>query len=124
LLLANGACTVCYPDAPVNAPAGRIFHATEQAAEVARQERAAKKEIADAKKALNAFGPYRTSRNDKLETVYQAKGFLTDGCSWGWDHPYYTEVDGDNVAALLAQKLGTTIKEQLDAAAKRAANRA
>ena len=33
------ACTVCYPNAPVDAPAGRIFHATEIAADQARQER-------------------------------------------------------------------------------------
>lgn len=119
------ACTVCYPNAPVDAPAGRIFHATEQAAEQARQERAAKKAAADAKKAANAFGPYRTAGKwgEKLDTVYKAKAFLTDGCEWGWDHPSYSSEDRDAVAGLLAAKLGTTPEEQLEAAQKRAANR-
>ena len=117
------ACTVCYPNAPVDAPAGRNFHATEVAAQAAREERAAKKAAADAKKAANAFGPYRTTGRNRLETLYQAKGFLTDGCEWGWNHPSFSSEDRDAVAGLLAAKLGTTPEKELEAAAKRAANR-
>lgn len=119
------ACTVCYPNAPVDAPAGRIFHATEVEAQKARDERAAKKAAADAKKAANAFGPYRTGGHysKKLESIYQAKGFLTDGYEWGWNHISFLPEDRDAVAALLGEKLGTTADEQLAAAAKRAANR-
>lgn len=119
------ACTVCYPNAPVDAPAGRIFHQTEIEAQAARDERAAKKVAADAKKAANAFGPYRTQGKygDKIETVYAAKQFLTNGAQWGWDHPSYVAEDRDAVATLLGQKLGTTADEQIAAAATRAANR-
>lgn len=119
------ACTVCYLTAPVDAPAGRIFHATEIAAQAAREERAAKKAAADAKKAANAFGPFRTNgtQGTMLETVYAAKGFLTDGSEWGWNHPSFRPEDRDAVATLLAEKLGTTVEAQVDAAAKRAANR-
>lgn len=119
------ACTVCFPNAPVDAPAGRLFHADEVAAEQARAERAAKKAIADAKKAANALPTYRTSGrwSDKIETVYAAKAFMTDGAQWGWDHPSYQPVDRDAVAALLAEKFGTTVEAQIEAAAKRAANR-
>ena len=117
------ACTVCYPNAPVDAPAGRIFHATEVAAQAAREERAAKKAAADAKKAANAFGPYLTTGRDRLETLHQAKAFLTDGAEWSWNHPSYSLEDRDAVAGLLATKLGTTPEKELEAAAKRAANR-
>ena len=117
------ACTVCYPSAPVDAPAGRIFHETEIAAQAAREERAAKKAAADAKKAANAVGPYLTAGRDRIETIYQAKAFLTDGAEWRWDHPSYSLEDRDTVAGLLAAKLGTTSEKELEAAAKRAANR-
>lgn len=119
------ACTVCYPDAPVDAPAGRIFHADEVAAQAARDERAAKKAAADAKRAANAFGPYKTADRwgNTLDTVYKAKSFLTDGYSWGWDHPSFLPADRDAVAELLAAKLGTTTEAQLEAAATRAKNR-
>jgi len=120
------ACTVCYPTAPVDAPAGRIFHATEIAAQAAREEREAKRAAAAAKKAANAFGPYKITADrfgDTLDTVHKAKAFLTDGFQWNWDHPWYLAVDRDTVAAMLGEKLGTTAEEQLTAAAKRAANR-
>lgn len=119
------ACTVCYPSAPVDAPAGRIFHATEIEAQKARDERAAKKATADAKKAANAFGPFVTSGRfgDKLDTIFKAKAFLTDGAQWGWDHPSFLPTDRDAVATLLGEKLGTTADEQISAAVKRAANR-
>jgi hypothetical protein len=119
-----GACTVCYPDAPVDAQPSRIFHETELAQEKARQERAAKKAAADAKKAANAFGPYQPKNSWKLETVTAAKGFLTDGYQWGWDaHPYFPASDRDAVAELLGVKLGTSPQEQLSAAARRATAR-
>lgn len=117
------ACTVCYPDAPVDAPAGRIFHADEVAAQAAREERAAKKAAADAKKAANAIGPIRVQGRGKIETVHAAKGWLTDGFQWGWSHPSFLPEDRDAIAALLAEKLGTTVEEQLKAAATRAKNR-
>lgn len=116
------ACTVCYPDAPVDAPAGRLFHADEVAAEAARTERAAKAAKAAEKKAANAFGPYKAGHY-LLDTVYKAKAFLTDGSQWGWDHPSFLPADRDAVAALLAAKLGTTTEAQVEAASRRAANR-
>ena len=117
------ACTVCYPNAPVDAPAGSIFHASEIAAQEARAERVAKKAAVDAKKRANAVGPYLTCGRDRIETVYAAKMFLTDGAEWRWDHPSYTPEDRDAVAELLAAKQGTTPEQEIEAAAKRAANR-
>ena len=117
------ACTVCYQNAPVDALAGRIFHATEVAAQAARDERAAKKATADAKKATNVIGPYRTSDRDLITTVYAAKAYLTDGFEWGWSHPSFSPQDRDAIAGLLAAKQGTTSEKELEAAIKRAANR-
>lgn len=116
------ACTMCYPDAPVDAPAGRIFHATEVAAQAAREVLAARKAEIAAKKAANAI-PTTHVKGERLETVHAAKAFLTDGFSWGWDHPSYNVADRDVVALILAAKLGTTAEAQVEAAAKRAANR-
>lgn len=119
------ACTVCYPNAPVDAPAGRLFHKDEEAAQAARAERAAKAAKAAEKKAANAIPTYRTTArwSKKIETVYAAKAFMTDGAQWGWDHPSFLPADRDAVAALLAEKFGTTAEAQIEAAAKRAANR-
>lgn len=117
------ACTVCYPNAPVDAPAGRIFHATELEAEQARQKRAAKKAAADDKKVANAIGPHRTSDRELISTVHQAKAYLTDGFEWGWNHPSYSQEDRDAIAVLLAAKLGTTPENELEAATKRSKNR-
>lgn len=120
------ACTVCYPDAPVDAPAGRLFHADEVAAQQARDERASKAAAKAEKRAANALSqPYRTSGrwSDKIETVSAAKTFLTDGAQWGWDHPSFLPVDRDAVAALLAEKAGTTAEAEVAAASKRAAKR-
>ena len=118
------ACTVCYPSAPVDAPASRILHPTEVAAEKARQARAAKKAEDAAKKAANAIEPFRTREGDTLRTVYAAKQYLTDGFEYGWSrHPSFPSADRDAVAALLAAKLGTTPETELEAAERRARNR-
>lgn len=119
-------CSVCYPLAPIAWCNGRSKAAQEAAAEraAAKAERAAKK----AAKALYSDDPdrqFRTSGRypDRIGTLAAAKSWLTDGYVWGWDHPSHSPEDRDALAALLAERLGTTPAEELAAAQKRAAKR-
>lgn len=123
------ACTVCFPSAPVDRSRKGIYEAP--ARKAAREEREAKKAATLAKKQAKALFPediekvYKTEGKwgDRLGTVAAAKSFLTDGAQWGWNHPSYQASDRDQVAEILANRLGTTAQEEVAAAHKRAQKR-
>lgn len=124
------ACTVCYPTAPVVSLSRprRTLHRTEVEAQAARDERAAKKAEAEAKKAAKALvldlRPYGVdSYTARIETLSAAKSYLTDAHSWGMDHPYYPRPAVEFVAQAVAEKVGSDAATEIAAAAKRAAKR-
>lgn len=122
-------CSVCFPSAPAEWTSG-VSKATQQE----RDARTAKKAAAAQKKAdkaLYAGDPERVymtqgSYSDRIATVAAAKMWLTDGYMWKWDHPSYSFLDAQNLAALLVGRPGvkeTTPEAVLAAAEKRAAKR-
>jgi hypothetical protein len=132
------ACTVCWPSAPVESLSRprRILHQTEVEAQAKRDEREAKRQAAADKKAAKAIGPLVDPRGyGKIETIAAAKGFLTDAeqdlrwmVEWasrdgGRAHPYYIGESVAPIADALAARLGTSVAQQFEEAAKRAAKR-
>lgn len=121
----EGACTVCYPSAPVLPGTRTIWHADDVAAQAARAERQVKAEAAAAKKAANTIEPVRVKGYRVIETVHAAKAFLTDVAEQRiWVCKDEESVAKELIVALrLAEKLGTTVEAELAAATKRAKNR-
>ncbi len=119
-------CSICFPSAPVEWTNGvsKATLAERAARQTAKDERQAKK-LAKALYADDADRAYRThSRfSDRISTLAAAKSFLTDGAQWLWNHPSYLPEDRDAVAALLAERTGSTVEAELEAARKRAAKR-
>jgi hypothetical protein len=115
---ADGACTVCYPTAPVAAKGTRTLYT---AAELDRAARRAERETAAAakaaKKAANALG----IKVDYVETIPAAKSYLTDVVAYGYTH---MKANADLIAPALAERLGVTVEQVWADAAKRAARRA
>lgn len=109
-------CSICFPSAPVAWTTG-----VSRASVEARDARAAKSAALAAKKAEKALGTVlRVGRwNDRIETIAAAKKFLTDQA----EYPQYTADETALVAETLATRLGTTVAEELAAAAKRAEKR-
>ena len=109
-------CSVCFPSAPASWTTG-----VSRASQTARDDRAAKKAAADAKKAEKALGTVlRIGKwNDRIETIAAAKKWLTDAAEWGNE----STDDIRTVALALASRLGTTPSEEIAAANKRAEKR-
>lgn len=144
----EGACTVCYPTAPVVAKGTRtLFHADEIAKQAARVEREAKRAAAAAKKAekaivatdgtpLRVFDYHYAEHTDRrgrlvaaydkfetLETASRAKQWLTD-TQEEWRSQERTRAeDVKAVSEALAMKFGTTPEQELADAKKRASKR-
>jgi hypothetical protein len=129
----EGACTICYPSAPVDTLSRprTLLHATEVEAAAARAAKAAKKAEADAKKAAKALEiDLRPLGVDsfvgRIHTLAAAKAYLTSAAEyvgWGRTHPYYPAAAVQFAAEAVAAKVGTTVEEEMAAAAKRAAKR-
>lgn len=128
----EGACTVCYPSAPVetlNRPR-TLLHVSEEEANAARVARANAKAEREAKKAAKAIGPLEHPGGPafRISTVTAAKSYLTDAAernTWGTSgaHPWYPADKVSEVSEALATKLGTDVDTEIAAAAKRAAKR-
>lgn len=123
-------CSVCFPSAPSAWCNGRSKASIEAAAEraAAKAERLAKK-LAKALYADDADREWVSSETlgyaRRLSTIAAAKAHLTDGFDWGWgSHPSYPASDLPSLAAVLAERLGTTPEAEIEAAKVRAAKRA
>lgn len=110
-------CSVCFPSAPVTWTNG-----TSTVDKAAKAKRAAEKAEREAKKAAKALGVRIKGRWQTVETVVQAKTYLTDAAEWRNLTSYPPETV-QQVAEALAAKLGTTADAEIEAAAKRAAKR-
>lgn len=126
------ACTVCYPSAPVESLSRprTILHHTEEAAQAARDEKAAKAAAKAASKAAKALHvdlrPYGvTGYDSRLETLAAAKQWLTDSIGWNSNgtHPSYPLAAVEAVAIAVAGKIDSTPDVEMDAARKRYAKR-
>ena len=149
----EGACTVCWPTAPVDVlkRTRTLLHSSEETAAVARQARADKKAAAAAKKAekaitapdgtaLRIFKYTREARivvthrgektypafdiYDTIETAMAAKGWLTDH----FQHLSFgwsgeTAEAVQQVSEALAAKFGSTVEAEVAAAKVRAGKR-
>lgn len=122
------ACTVCYPDAPVEARAKptQLFSADETAAAKAREERAAAKAAREAKKTADALpAPVET----QWETVTSLRAARTEivnameSIDLGYGDPAYV-TDRDALAGAIAEKEGKTVEQVIAEAEKRKAQRA
>lgn len=110
----EGACTICYPTAPVVAKGTRTLFTEDEIAKAARRVvREAAAAAKAAKKAENALG----ARIDYVETITAAKSYLTDVKAYGYG------ANGDAIAAALASRTGVTVEQVWADAAKRAAKR-
>ena len=132
-LAGAGACTVCYPNAPVDRPC-RLFTADEQAAQAERDAKAAAKVEREAKrleKALLPSGePLKVDTGSRwpesLKTLVAGRTWLTDAAWWTQargSHPSYPASAVAVVAEAVAAKEGKTVEAVLAEAAKRAAKR-
>lgn len=123
------ACTVCYPNAPVDTlrRPTRIYSPDEIEAQKARDARAAAKAEREAKrlaKALLPDGSELRVTSERLATLRSARMYLTDAYDWGvGTHPSYPVADVEKVADAVAAKEGKDRETVLAEAAKRAAKR-
>lgn len=128
------ACTVCYKDAPVEATPEshptKIFSEDEITAAKAREERAAKKAAREAKRLEKALLPDGTTLRVPtegsiaiLDTLAQARTWLTDSYWWRQGHPSFPETARTIIAEAVATKEGKDVETVLAEAKTRAAKR-
>lgn len=118
-------CSMCFPSAPIAWTSGisKVSKEAKAQREIERAARHAKQNakllFADGRK-LSVRRGYGTHDTERITTIAAAKAYLTD--TFGYYAAQYP--DGQLVAAVLAERLGTTPEAELAAAEKRAANRA
>lgn len=121
------ACTVCYPDAPVETRTKptRLFSADEIEAQKVREARAEAKLVREEKKAAKAIGPLKViigGYTETVETLARAKSLLTDEYEHArWSAPDFEVVNV--LATAIAAKEGKTVEQVGEEAEKRAARR-
>lgn len=122
-------CSVCFPSAPVAWTTGESKRTKE--AKAARA--AAKEASAAARRAKQLFDDGHALVVDegsrfpeRITTIAAAKTWLTDWAEWTYQlsgHAAYSTGDAVRVAEALAERVGGTSNEQLEAAKVRAAKR-
>lgn len=127
------ACTVCYPNAPVGTAKTlptKMFSEDEITAAEAREVRAAAKAAREAKRLEKALLPDGTALRvptegsiTVLETLAQARTWLTDSYWWRAGHPSFPATARTIIAEAVAAKEGKTVEVVLAEATKRAAKR-
>lgn len=128
------ACTVCYKDAPVEATPEshptKIFSEDEITAQAAREQRAAAKAAREAKRMEKAIQPDGTALRVPtagsiaiLETLAQARTWLTDSYWWRPGHPSFPTTAQAIIAEAVAAKEGKTVETVLAEAKTRAGKR-
>lgn len=130
------ACTVCYPNAPVEAKGTTLYTPDEVEKAKARVEREAAKAAREAKRLEKALLPSGeplvlkiAGWTETFGTLASGRKFLTDACSWnarynnGDTHPSYPHWAQEEVAAAVAAKEGKTPEQVLAEAKTRAEKR-